>query len=99
MLAGITSLWAGLRARAWFVSALKWGGIIASIALTILFQFKRAERAARAAGRADVESRVLLQRAAQMTRIENAQRRMDQAGADKPRGRDDLSARMRNKTF
>lgn len=99
MLAGIASLWASLRAKAWFMSALKWGGILASIALTILFQFKRAEKAARSAGRAEVENQVLRQRAREIERIENVQAQMDQAGADKPRSRNDLAQRMRDGTF
>ena len=84
----IASLLARFAASAWVRAALRY----AALALTILLFLLSIRRAGERAGR-------LAQRLETMEKAYDAQRRMLDAAARRPRDRDDLAARLRDGRF
>jgi len=84
----IAGLLAALRAARWAPAVLRWGAVALAVALFFVNLRRAGERAGRAAERLET-----------LERANDAQRRMLDAAADRPRDRDDLARRLRDGKF
>jgi hypothetical protein len=95
----MTAFLAAFKASRFFALAIKWGGVILAVLFALLFQVKWASRTQRRSAQIEIESRVLRQRGLAMKELEDVQAKMETAGADRPRDRDDLADRLRDQRY
>ncbi|ETA50756.1 hypothetical protein [Ponticoccus alexandrii] len=84
----IAALLTRLAASPWMRSALRYGAIVLAVLLFLLSLRRSGERAGRLAERLET-----------MEKTDDAQRRMLEAAARRPRSRDDLAERLRDGRF
>jgi predicted nucleic acid-binding protein len=84
----IAALFTGIAASHWGRAALRYGAIALAVLLFLLARRRSGERAGRLAERLET-----------MEKTHDAQRRMLEAAARRPRSRDDLAQRLRHGRF
>ncbi len=84
----IAALAAGLMARPWARMVLRWGAAALAVCLFLLSLRRTGERAGRMAERLET-----------MEKSDEIRRRMLEAAARRPRGRDELARRLRDGRF
>jgi len=94
-----TTLLAAFKASRYFAFATKWGGVVLAVLLALLGLMKWASRTQSRAAQIEIESRMLRQRGDALKEIENVQAKMETAGADQPRDRDDLAEQLRDENY
>ena len=84
----IAALAAGLLARPWVRTALRWGAVVLAVVLFLLSLRRAGERAGRMAERLEI-----------MEKVDEVHRRMLEAAARRPHNRDEQARRLRDGQF
>jgi len=95
----MSALLIAFKASRYFAFTMKWGGVLIAVLLALFGLLKWASRTQTRAAQVEIESRVLRQRAQVLKEVENVNAKMQSAGANQPRDRDDLTARLRDESY